>query len=58
MNYGDLLALLAPEAILALVILLVLAADLGPMRRRPGCHRRAVAASLVVAGCVGAIYWI
>jgi NADH-quinone oxidoreductase subunit N len=58
MNYGELLKLLAPESILALTLLLVLGADATFLSGRAPGLRRAVAASLTVAGCMGAIYWI
>jgi NADH-quinone oxidoreductase subunit N len=58
MNYGQLLDLLAPEAILALTVLGVLGVDLGVMRRQADSQRRMVAAFFSTAGCFIAIAWI
>lgn len=58
MNYGDLLKLLAPESILVLTVLAVLAADLGLMRQQPDWRRMSVAATLTCAGCLGAFAWM
>jgi NADH-quinone oxidoreductase subunit N len=57
-QYTELLKLVAPESILVLTGLLVLALDVGVMRRSPGRTRRLAAALIGVCGCVLAGIWI
>lgn len=54
-NYLELLRLAAPEAILTVAALLVLAADLLVMREQPLRHRRLIGTLIGVIGCLAAL---
>ncbi len=57
-DYGQLLRLAAPELILALGALAVLAIDLGIMRGEPLFQRRLIAASVTCLACAAPLMWI
>jgi NADH-quinone oxidoreductase subunit N len=57
-GYLDLLALLAPEAILAVAVVAVLLVDLGIMREQPLRYRFGVAGGVTLLGCGVALLWI
>lgn len=61
MNTSDYLALftaLAPEVIVVLTALLVLAVDLLGLKDTPRSYRMSVAAGLTTVGCGGAVVWM
>ncbi len=58
MNYAELLKLAAPETIIALTALAVLAADLTAMRELDRRVRRIIGAMIAGFGCAAAIAWI
>ncbi|MDB6066057.1 MAG: dehydrogenase subunit [Pedosphaera sp.] len=58
MSYLELLGLLAPETILVMTALAVLAVDLLVMREEPARNRFRIAAAFAVVGCLVAIGWL
>ena len=58
MNYSDLLGLVAPETVIAITALVVLAVDLVVMRAEPLRNRFWVATAFAALGCVVAIAWL
>ena len=58
MNYSHLLALVAPETIVVLTALLVLAVDMLVMREQPVRNRLWLAAAGSTVGCLFAVFWL
>ena len=58
MNYLDVLKQLAPETMLGVAALAVLAVDLMAMRGEPGHNRFWVAAGIATLGCAAAACWL
>lgn len=57
-DYLNLLSALAPEVIVVLTALLVLAADLLGLQDTPRSYRMSIAAGLTTVGCAGAAGWM
>ncbi len=58
MDYLRILKLVAPECILALTALIILALDLTVLRQKAREVRRGMAAALTAVGCLAAMLWI
>ena len=58
MSYLELLGLVAPETILVITVLVVLAVDLLVMREEPLRNRFHIAAAFACMGCLAAIGWL
>ena len=56
--YFQLFSALAPEVIVVLTALLVLAADLLGLQDTPRSYRMSIAAGLTTVGCAGAVAWM
>jgi NADH-quinone oxidoreductase subunit N len=57
-DYLQLFSALAPEVIVVLTALLVLAADLLGLQDTPRSYRMSIAAGLTTVGCAGAVAWM
>lgn len=57
-DYFQLLSALAPEVIVVLTALLVLAVDLLGLQDTPRSYRMSIAAGLTTVGCAGAVAWM
>ena len=57
-DYFQLFSALAPEVIVVLTALLVLAADLLGLQDTPRAYRMSIAAGLTTVGCAGAVAWM
>ncbi|NBR85174.1 MAG: NADH-quinone oxidoreductase subunit N [Verrucomicrobia bacterium] len=57
-DYFQLFSALAPEIIVAITALLVLAADLLGLQETPRSYRMSIAAGLTTVGCAGAVAWM
>lgn len=57
-DYFQLFSALAPEVIVVLTALLVLAADLLGLQDTPRSYRMSIAAGLTTVGCAGAVAWM
>jgi len=57
-DYFQLFSALAPEVIVVLTALLVLAADLLGFQDTPRSYRMSIAAGLTTVGCAGAVAWM
>jgi len=57
-DYLTLLSALAPEVIVVLTALLVLAVDLLGLQDTPRSYRMSIAAGLTTLGCAGAVGWM